>query len=252
MKSPMTDPLRPARVNERPAQIGREPNAPSAPKSSGVRREQRSGTRRSGRALLWLVPIVVLSGLALPFYFLVPLVRDVWQKDHLRAEGVEASAEILTVEETNTTFNDQPVLQLRLRVHPSVAAPYEAETSQAFSLLQAADLRPGAHVLVKYDPKEMERVVVTETGLTVPRSPLHVLPPAGTAAPATSPSAEPTSQAADPLCMQAQVCCLTVTGPTGESSCSTFLNPQFPRVGCENALVALRQSAAALGKTCAP
>jgi len=68
---------------------------------------------------------------------------------------------VLTVADTGTTVNDDPLARLRLRVEPADgSAPFEAEAVTLVSRL--APPRPGDRFAVGYDPADRTRLAVRE------------------------------------------------------------------------------------------
>jgi hypothetical protein len=246
----MDDPLRPPRVDQRPAQIGRDASArdPSAFKDPPA--------PRALRIVPWMIGVSILLSIGLPAYFLFPLLRNAYHQHGLRETGISAPGEIVAVTETNTTFNEQPVLDLTLRVLRQDGITYETKVSQPFSMLHAPNLRPGVGVTVKYDASDPTVAVVIETGTRSPLLPtLHVQPVhVRTSAPA--PSASPPGQLRDltapapTLCARTHSCCLTVVGAQNATSCAPFQDPNFPTFGCQTALQSFQQAAIAQGRSC--
>lgn len=76
--------------------------------------------------------------------------------------GIPAEAKILKVWDTGTTVNEQPEIELLLEVEPKSGARYETKTKAVVSRLQAAWYMPGARVGVRVDPKNPNRVVITD------------------------------------------------------------------------------------------
>jgi hypothetical protein len=76
----------------------------------------------------------------------------------IKANGVEAEATILAINDTGVTINKNPVAKLRLRVEPPGMTPYEVEVKAMVSRL--AIPRPGDGVRVKFDPNRPEDVIV--------------------------------------------------------------------------------------------
>ncbi len=68
------------------------------------------------------------------------------------ARGVRAEAVVLSVSETGTYINRQPLVRLVLEVRPSGGPPFQAQTETVISLVQIPQVQPGAALLVKYDP----------------------------------------------------------------------------------------------------
>lgn len=81
----------------------------------------------------------------------------------LRADGVPARAEILSIWDTGITVNDEPVIGLRVRVMPLEGADFEAEIPKALiGRLQVPQYQPG-----KIVPVVFSRADQTKVGLDV-------------------------------------------------------------------------------------
>jgi len=76
----------------------------------------------------------------------------------IKANGVEADATIIAINDTGVTLNKNPVAKLRLRVQPMGMAAYEVEVKAMVSRLAVP--RPGDGVRVKFDPNKPEDVIV--------------------------------------------------------------------------------------------
>jgi uncharacterized protein DUF3592 len=77
----------------------------------------------------------------------------------LRASGIPAQAEILSIWETGISVNEEPVIGIRLRVLAEDQPPFEATIPKALiGRLQVPQFQPGSHVPVIYDPKNPSRV----------------------------------------------------------------------------------------------
>jgi hypothetical protein len=68
------------------------------------------------------------------------------------AKGLPAEARILSIRETGTTINRNPVVRLTLEVRPPLEPVFQAETERLVSLLEIPQFQPGTVVHVKYDP----------------------------------------------------------------------------------------------------
>jgi hypothetical protein len=81
----------------------------------------------------------------------------------LRADGVPARAEILSIWDTGITVNDEPVIGLRVRVMPLEGADFEAQIPKALiGRLQVPQYQPG-----KIVPVIFSRADQTLVGLDV-------------------------------------------------------------------------------------
>ncbi len=98
----------------------------------------------------YVVAVVVVAVCAGVFWiFLRPLLRAQSLLEH----GLPAEAAVLKVWDTGTTINDDPQLGLLLDVRPSGEPPFQAESKSVISRLLVAEVRPGAVVQVRYDPR---------------------------------------------------------------------------------------------------
>jgi len=66
--------------------------------------------------------------------------------------GVPAEAELLEVWDTGTTINNNPMVGLRVEVHPKAGPAFIAQTEQLISRLRVFEFKPGAKLKVLYDP----------------------------------------------------------------------------------------------------
>lgn len=250
----MTDQLRPARVEERPAQVGSPGRQPETVTRRLKPHKVRKKTRRFGCVISALIAVSLAVSLLVPFYFLFPLIRDAMRQSSLRDGGASASGVIISARETNTSFNERPVIRVKLRVDADGRAPYEAEVSQTFPLLDLANLRPGARVALKYDPDDPSILVITGMATNSPSA----NQPADVQQPVSAPfdpraipdKNDPAPDRRTSLCVQTQHCCLVIFGEARRASCDAFINPNFPEHGCKSALDGLMQSAKVMGKTC--
>ncbi len=69
----------------------------------------------------------------------------------LRRNGQPATAKVLAVRDTGSTVNNQPVVRIKLEVHPPGGVPFEAVAEDSISRI--AFPRPGTEVSVRFDPR---------------------------------------------------------------------------------------------------
>ena len=75
--------------------------------------------------------------------------------------GVPAIAVVLEISDTGITYNDDPVIQLRVEVHRDGAAPYEAVIPKSrISRLDVPQFQPGKRVPVRVDPNDRMRLAI--------------------------------------------------------------------------------------------
>jgi len=78
----------------------------------------------------------------------------------LMSKGKEARAEILSVRESGTRINENPVLDFSLKVYPENLMPFTSEAQQTVSILDIPKYSKGSFVKVKYNEKDFECVIV--------------------------------------------------------------------------------------------
>lgn len=111
------------------------------------------------------VLILPLIGFGLIFAAVfLPVIRGLRKNSRILAEGQPAAARILSVSETGTTINNQPLLDISLEVRPRAQPPFQADLRQAISLIYLASMRPGDFVSVKYLPGSREVAIVAPNG----------------------------------------------------------------------------------------
>lgn len=69
------------------------------------------------------------------------------------ATGLDAEAVILSLTDTGTTINENPVVRFLVEVHPHEGDVFEAEFERLVSRLDVPRMQPGAVIRVKYDPE---------------------------------------------------------------------------------------------------
>jgi hypothetical protein len=108
-----------------------------------------------------MIATFVTFGFAMLVLFGSPLLSW-WTNRRVRREGQRATANVLEMWDTGTTINENPVVGLRLEVHPIAGAPFVAETQQLISRLRVQEYKPGTQVDVRYDPDTKEVALLEE------------------------------------------------------------------------------------------
>jgi hypothetical protein len=125
------------------------------------------------------IAMIVVGALSYSAWLLGSLALDHWRQQDVLANGVTAEAQIISLTDTGTLINDQPLAAVTVDVMPQGRAPFQAVVKQTISLLNASYFTPGNFVPVKYDPDHPNHVAFTfgpgQTG-TLP-------PPAASAPP---------------------------------------------------------------------
>ena len=107
-----------------------------------------------------LMALGILLPLGITLLVLVPIIRRGLQRSHLARSGVSAKAIVLSLSQTGTMINDQPLCLIELKVLPEGGTPYTASIKQVVALTDIPKVQPGAHVNVMYDPNDPSKVMV--------------------------------------------------------------------------------------------
>ena len=78
----------------------------------------------------------------------------------IRAEGLPATAKVLSIWDTGVMLNNNPVVGFLLEVYAEGLAPWQAETRALISILEIPRIQPGAVLPVMYDPNDPSRVAL--------------------------------------------------------------------------------------------
>ncbi len=106
---------------------------------------------------IWTIVIIVGAVLFAGFIMwksFGPIIRS----QNLAEKGEKATATLLEFWDTGTTLNDNPMVGMRLEMHPNLLSPYETKTQAVISRLMIGMLHPGAQVQVSYNPNKPEEV----------------------------------------------------------------------------------------------
>lgn len=108
----------------------------------------------------WLTTIAMLFtfGLmftAMAFLFGTPILAGFRNRRVLRT-GRSGEGRVISVTQTDTYVNNNPVVRITLEVTPSDGRPFEAETERLVNMAEIPQFQPGAVVPVRYDPDTQE------------------------------------------------------------------------------------------------
>lgn len=105
--------------------------------------------------LPWTVPLVVLHA------FGSAARRARLTEEDLRRNGTPALATVLDVRD-RWRLNEEPILELTLRVTPPGCAPFDVKLRRITSLPDLPSFQRGSTVHVHYDPKRRDRIAIDE------------------------------------------------------------------------------------------
>jgi hypothetical protein len=117
------------------------------------------GAAIATHSLVGIVMTLVIAGVV--FGVLALTLGPLFRASKLLQTGIPAEAKILKVRDTGTTVNEQPEIELLLEVQPKSGGKW-GHPSEGCPHFRAAWYIPGARVGVKVDPKNPNRVVITD------------------------------------------------------------------------------------------
>jgi len=80
------------------------------------------------------------------------------QQQWLAQNGLEATAEVVTVQDTGATVNMNPVVLMQMKVTPVAGAPFDLTTQTMVSRIAVP--RAGDKIKIKYNPANPQQVAV--------------------------------------------------------------------------------------------
>jgi hypothetical protein len=107
----------------------------------------------------WVVLTVAL-GLGAAFFFVASSIAGGMSNILIEAKGHDADAEILSISDTGTRINDNPVINFSLRVHPVSQPPFMGVARRTISIVELPQYQPGQLVRVKYVPGKNHVAIV--------------------------------------------------------------------------------------------
>lgn len=88
--------------------------------------------------------------------------------NRLRTAGMRGTATILAITDSNVTINQNPMVNLRLRVNIANHPPYEVTKRQVISRIAVGQFVPGATLPVLVDPADPSDVMIDDRGGSAP------------------------------------------------------------------------------------
>ena len=80
------------------------------------------------------------------------------QQQWLAQNGLEATADVVSVQDTGSTVNMNPVVLIQMKVTPAAGAPFDLTTQTMVSRIAVP--RAGDKIKIKYNPANPQQVVV--------------------------------------------------------------------------------------------
>jgi hypothetical protein len=94
---------------------------------------------------------ITVAVLVFVFRFLGGMRKAAAERQRILMTGIDAQAQVLSVQQTGTFINNNPEVLIFLNVYPPGAQPYQTSIRMVIQLVAAAWLQPGATVPVKID-----------------------------------------------------------------------------------------------------
>jgi Na+-translocating ferredoxin:NAD+ oxidoreductase RnfE subunit len=117
--------------------------------------------RGSNMSLLTSISMFATFGMmfaAMALLFGAPILGMVVNRKILR-NGKTATARIVSVNDTGTYINNQPLVHITMEVQREDGSPFQAETERILGYSQLARFQAGATVNVRYDPDTLETAI---------------------------------------------------------------------------------------------
>jgi len=80
------------------------------------------------------------------------------QQQWLAQNGLEATAEVVMVQDTGSTVNMNPVVVIQMKVTPAAGAPFDLTTQTMVSRIAVP--RAGDKIKIKYNPANPQQVAI--------------------------------------------------------------------------------------------
>jgi len=123
-------------------------------------------TVSQGRFGIFIVLAIIFQFVILAFIFSI-IRKSQLNKEKLLKTGESAKARILSVSDTGVTINNKPRIALQLEVTPETGLPFNVKIHTLISRFQPVIYQPGMVLQVKYDPNNLDNVVIESSGENV-------------------------------------------------------------------------------------
>jgi hypothetical protein len=107
-----------------------------------------------------VVGLVTLASLAFAGYIMWKVFSKMGEASRLKQIGIPGTAQVLSLSDTGTTINDNPMVALSLQVQSPHHGSYQVQTTSIISRLVIPRVQPGGTVPVKIDPTNPQKVVL--------------------------------------------------------------------------------------------
>jgi len=123
-----------------------------------------SGMQVGNRTIIYTISgLIIFMGLMAFLYYKLAFQQILLSK-RLQKEGISGTALITGVEDTGTTFSENPQILLSLEIKDSFGERYNASLLKVVSKYTPLIYQPGMTIPVKIDPKNKMLVAIDESG----------------------------------------------------------------------------------------
>ncbi|HQT63800.1 MAG: hypothetical protein B7Z75_02125 [Acidocella sp. 20-57-95] len=110
-----------------------------------------------GATFLAVIAGIVLLAIA---YVFVPMGYRNYVNHQVLADGLPATATVVSLDDTGNRINDQPVIKITLHVMPPNGTAFDATVQRIITVASYAGLAPGSVLNVKYNPNDHRQVAI--------------------------------------------------------------------------------------------
>ena len=108
--------------------------------------------------------------LFMAYKFMAPVLKDAGQAGALQQHGVQATAKILSVEQTGIWMNENPQVELTVSVQPVDGTPYTAKIRDVVKIVELPRYQPGQQIGVRVHPQQRDKVSLDRVVFGAPAS----------------------------------------------------------------------------------
>lgn len=112
-----------------------------------------------------LTGVIVSVVMVFVFYIMYrAFIKPAMDYSRLQKTGIQCTGTIISISETNTRINNQPLCKIELQVELPGKPAYIVTTKTVISYFQIAQFQPGAQVPLFVDPVDNQKVVMVRQG----------------------------------------------------------------------------------------
>ena len=122
--------------------------------------------------LTLIIPFVAIAVVVAVFHrTLISYFKRIQIKKKLAAEGIEAEAVLLNMQQTGLYVNNMPQVKLQIQVQPMSGQNFVTEAKEVLSFVDLAQLHIGGTLVVKYNPSNLKDVMLVREEILLTQYP---------------------------------------------------------------------------------